>query len=349
MIRDKIYCEDIAASAGLDLPWDRLKNKCVLISGAGGMIGTVLVDILMSRNAAFGDNIRVIAVGRNERSAKERFADYWYLEDFIFVKHDINDILPDLGNIDFIIHAASNTHPVAYSTDSIGTITTNVVGTYNLLRYAAQNHTERFVFLSSVEVYGENRGDTEKFDEAYCGYLDCNTLRAGYPESKRTGEALCNAFFKSKELDFVIPRLCRVYGPTMLPTDSKAIAQLLKNGVARENIVLKSEGKQRYSYCYVVDAATAILTVMLRGEPGGAYNISDGGSDISLKDLAQLISDLAGTRVIFELPDKTEAAGFSKATLALLDAQKIRFLDWRPGIHIKEGLERTLNMLALSE
>lgn len=123
-----------------------------------------------------------------------------------------------------MIHTASNTHPLQYSGDPIGTITSNVIGTKNLLDYAASHQTERFCFLSSVEVYGENRGDADRFDENYLGYIDCNTLRAGYPESKRVGEALCNAYAQAHQIDFVIPRLSRVYGSTMLMADSKAIA-----------------------------------------------------------------------------------------------------------------------------
>lgn len=79
-----------------------------------------------------------------------------------------------------------------------------------------------------MEIYGENRGDTDRFREDYLGYLDCNTLRAGYPESKRAGEALCNAYYQAHHLDFAIPRLSRVYGPTMLSSDSKAIARFIK-------------------------------------------------------------------------------------------------------------------------
>lgn len=140
------------------------------------------------------------------------------------------------------MHAASNTHPRAYSTDPIGTITANVQGTYQLLEYAVNHQCERFFFFSSVEVYGENRKDVDKFDESYLGYIDCNTVRAGYPESKRLGESLCNAFFAQKGQDFIIGRFSRVYGPTMSDEDSKAIAQFIKKAVAGEDIVLKSVG-----------------------------------------------------------------------------------------------------------
>lgn len=147
-----------------------------------------------------------------------------------FIYCDINNSVADLElpAADYIIHAASNTHPVAYAGDPVGTIAANVIGTDNLLKWASAVKCKRFVFLSSVEVYGENRGDTDKFAEDYMGYIDCNTLRAGYPESKRTGEALCQAYRKQDGMDIVIPRLSRAYGPTMLASDTKAISQFIK-------------------------------------------------------------------------------------------------------------------------
>ena len=157
---------------------------------------------------------------------------------------------------------------MAYASDPVGTVATNIIGTNNLLKFAAETGCERFVFLSSVEIYGENRGDTEYFTEDYLGYIDCNTLRAGYPESKRCGEALCQAYIRKENMDIVIPRLARSYGPTMLRSDTKAISQFIGNGVRKENIVLKSAGTQLYSYTYVSDAVSGVLYCLLRGECG---------------------------------------------------------------------------------
>lgn len=342
---NNIYLSDIQNAAAQSIDWQRLSGKTILISGATGMIASVLIDILMHRNEHEQQNTNIIAVSRSEEKAKQRFSQHWNSEYFTWLSHDITQQLPELGKVDYILHAASNTHPRAYATDPIGTITANVQGTYSLLDYAVKHKCERFLFFSSVEIYGENRGDVDKFDEKYLGYIDCNTARAGYPEGKRLGESLCNAFSSQCNQDFVIGRFSRVYGPTMMADDSKAIAQFIRKAAAGEDIVLKSEGTQLYSYTYVVDAAVAALYLLLYGQTGEAYNVADAESDIMLKDLAQILAMSAGTKVVFELPDAVEKAGYSTATKAILDASKMEQLGWKAQTHMEEGLAKTVKIL----
>lgn len=347
LYNNEIYQHDIESVANFE-ELNKLTGSKFLITGATGMIASVIIDILMYYNNTIIDSskgIQIIAISRNEAKARERFAAYWDSGFFTYLSQDISQSLPELGDVDYILHAASNTHPRVYATDPIGTITANVTGTYELLSYAAEHHCRRFLCFSSVEIYGENRKDVDKFDESYLGYIDCNTVRAGYPESKRLSESLCNAFAAQKGQDFVIGRFSRVYGPTMGQEDSKAIAQFIRRAAAGEDIVLKSEGNQLYSYTYVVDAAAAALYLLLYGKSGEAYNVADEKSEITLKELAQILADAAGSKVIFELPDAVERAGYSTATKALLDTGKITALGWRASTPIKEGLEKTVRIL----
>lgn len=343
-----IYMNDIKKIAELDYSWDKLNGKSLAISGATGMIGSFLIDVLMYRNEKHNQNITVYAFGRNEDKARKRFARYFDNDNFVFVKQDINLPIQDSicgEKVDYIIHAASNTHPVAYASDPIGTISANVIGTNNLLDWAVKVSCDRFVFLSSVEIYGENKKDTDKFSEDYLGYIDCNTLRAGYPESKRTGEALCQAYIKQRGLDVVIPRLSRCYGPTMLDSDTKALSQFILKGVRGEDIVLKSEGTQLFSYAYMADAVSGIIKLMFDGECGNAYNVVSDESDIMLKDLAKIIADYTDKKVVFDLPDETERAGYSKATKATLASDKIKAIGWKSCYNIEEGLYNTIDVL----
>ena len=232
-----------------------------------------------------------------------------------------------------------------YISDPIGTIRTNIIGTENMLEYARMHHSKRFVFLSSVEIYGENKGEVESFGEKDFGYLDCNQLRSGYPESKRAGESLCCAYAACYGMDIVIPRLCRVYGPTMWQDDSKALAQFINRAVHNEDVALKSQGQQYYSYIHVLDAAKAIFYILDKGEAGQAYNISSEVSNVKLYDLAHKLAEIAGTKVVFEMPDETEERGYSKATRAILDNKKLKALGWKEMYDIEKGLAETVQVL----
>ena len=387
LLESDIYQADLDKVCCLNLPWEKLSGKNIMISGATGMIGSTLIDVLMKKNTG----CRIIALGRSVEKAKARFSEYWDDEHFAFVRCDINDresleksVLSTLavcagsvhsqydrsygetcpgtdesgcGNdagaaytgrpdaIDYIFHAASNTHPVAYANDPIGTVVTNIIGLDNLLNFASEHGCSRFLFASSNEIYGENRGDVELFDEKYCGYIDCNTMRAGYPESKRAGEALCQAYIRQKGLDVVVPRFTRSFGPSLLKTDTKALSQFIRKGVDREDIVLKSEGTQFFSYTYVCDAVSGMLYCLFMGECGEAYNIADVSCDITLRDLAKTIADYVGTRVVFDLPDAVEAAGYSKATKARLDSSRLQSLGWRAQFDMKTALAHTIDIM----
>lgn len=343
---NKLYLEDVKQIAGTSIPWNKLANKSLLLSGSTGLLGSFLVDVLMEKNTE-GLNCKVFALGRSQKKAEVRFSKWWGKEHLIFLPYDASKpfVREEVENVDFVLHLASNTHPLQYSTDPIGTITTNIIGLMNLLDFAVAHNVTRFAFASSNEIYGENRGDTEKFNEKYCGYLDSNTLRAGYPESKRCGEALCQAYKSQKGLDVVIPRFTRSYGPTMLLTDTKAISQFIRKGIAGEDIVLKSAGTQNYSYTYMADAIYGLLIVMLCGESGEAYNIADESSNITLKALAKIVANYIGKEVVFENPDYTEAVGYSKATKALLDGSKLKKLGWKPFYKIQDAIPKTIEIL----
>ncbi|MCD7825916.1 MAG: NAD-dependent epimerase/dehydratase family protein [Clostridiaceae bacterium] len=347
MITNKLYYEDVSLVANMDLPWEKLSNASIMITGASGLIGSFMVDVLMLKNINESFGCKVFAVGRNQKKAYEIFHDYLDNSLFEFIKHDINYPLHmDFSDsVDYVLHLASNTHPLAYATDPIGTITANIIGTNNLLQFASEHNTRRFAFASSNEIYGENRGDVEFFSEDYCGYINSNTMRAGYPESKRCGEALCQAYLKQKGLEIVIPRLTRSYGPTMLMTDTKAISQFIRKAIDGEDIILKSAGNQYYSYTYVSDAVSGLLTALLKGVSGEAYNIADIKSDITLKELANLIANSVGRKVVFEIPDDLERSGYSTATKARIDGSKLQNLGWSAKYDITNGIQRTIDIL----
>lgn len=344
-LNSSLYEKDVQNIANIDLPWNDLQDKSILITGASGLIGTYLVDVLMLKNHESQLHMKIYASGRNENKGKDRFKDYSDNLNFKFLKMDVNHPLNCDFRFDYIIHAASNTHPRLYASDPVGSLMTNLEGTYNLLEYGRTHGMKRMIFLSSVEIYGQALHREDVFDEKYCGYIDCNGVRACYPEGKRAGEALCNAYISKYNLNIVIPRLSRVYGPTMRLDDSKAMSQFLMNGVHGEDIVLKSQGLQKFSYCYVGDVVQGLMYCLLKGKCGEAYNIADVKTDMLLKDITQYIASLNGHKVVFDLPDAAEQNGFSKVTVGVMDSSKLQKLGWQPFDDLKSGIKKTIDIL----
>jgi len=344
-IKHEIYAADVASIAGENLPWEKLAGKNLLLTGATGLIGTLIIDVLMKKNRDENLNVKIFAAGRNEKVAAERFSDYFGDKNFSFVKLDVNEPIKDDFKVDFIIHAASNSQNKLFASDPVNTIMANILGSYNLLEFGVKSKVERFVFVSSGDSYGKPLNEDDVFDENYCGYINPNTLRAGYPEAKRAGEALCQAYISKYNLDVVIARPCRIYGPTMRLDDSKAMSEFIMNGVRGEDIVLKSQGLPRFSYCYGADCVSGIFYCLLKGQCGEAYNVSDSSEILSLREIAEYVSSLAGKKVIFELPSELQAKGFLKVLKVVLSNDKLRALGWTPKDDTRSGVKKTVEIL----
>lgn len=343
---NKDYQQELLAYVQSTPALDALKGSKILLTGAAGLIGTYIVDLIMKKNLEEDSDIQIICVDSNEAEIKSRFSEYFDRKEFSYLVYDVVNPLPsDYPAVDYVIHAASNTSPVDYATYPVETIATNSVGTYFLLEYAKRVKAKRFLFCSSVEIYGQNRGDVEEFTESYSGYIDCNTVRAAYPAGKRASEAMCASYKKQFGVDYVVARIGRFYGPTVIMGDSKAPTQFIMNALRGEDIVLKSAGTQMFSWGYVGDCATGILHMMVYGEGGAVYNIADSGSTVMLKDFAATAAECAGTKLVFVEQNAVEAAGYSKVTKAIMDVSKLEALGWKAKFNATEGIKRTIGYL----
>lgn len=316
-----------------------LAGKSILITGATGLLGVHLIDALM-----LAGNVRIYAVGRSRTKAAERLGEYFDNPMFSFIEQDVTALFDRALKVDYILPLASNTHPLAYSKFPVETIMTNVKGAENALELAVATGAE-VIYPSSVEIYGNAYGD-EDFSEEDTGKLNLSTARSCYTESKRVCEAMCQSYAAEKGVVVKIARLSRVFGPTMLESDTKASSQFIKNALAGEDIVLKSKGEQYFSYIYSSDAVAAILHMMQYGRSSEVYNISNPECDIKLKDFAAICAECGGTKVVFDLPDEEESRGYSVATRAILSNKKLAGVQYATKYSIREAIRRTISILA---
>lgn len=317
--------EDISKVALLPYSWGKIENKSILVSGGTGLIGSFFCEVIKYRNIHCNSNIKVISLSR---SGGESSNGVFNIACDITGKIDINE------HVDYIMHLASNTHPDAYEKDPIGTIMTNVLGCDNLLKIAVNNKCEKFILASSVEIYGAC--GNQELKENMNGYLPLDTYRSGYNEAKKVSELLCHSYKKKYDIDFSIARLPRVFGVDKR-NDSKAMAQFIRNAANKNNIVLHSEGNQKFSFSYVADVASGLIKLLIDGKSGEAYNISEDNENMTLYDYAVYLANLSGVKVI---KDIKHSDAVSAAQNALLDTSKIKSIGWKPLYTVSEALKR---------
>jgi len=343
MIND-IYKKDLELALSAVNDFDLLKDKKILITGATGLICSYLVDLIMYSNQYRSSNVQVYAMGRNEAFAKKRFEDYWGSGNFVFIKQDVSDDFNFDYTFNYIIHGAGNATPGSITADPVGTMNANYFGIYNVLEYSRKHSVEKVLYLSSSEIYGQGN-ESGIFKEDYSGYVNCLELRSCYPSSKRASETLCVSYNKQYGLNAIIARPAFIYGPTINSTDNRVIPQFLNNVLDGKDIIMKSEGLQMRSYCYVGDCATAMLKILFYGNPAEAYNIANKNSTVNIRKVADTIASLENKKVIFELPDNKEKASYAVVTNSILDSTKLEELGWEGQYSIEKGLQQTLQIL----
>lgn len=324
---DAVIKQDMENICSADfIDWNRLNGKTILITGATGLIGSTLVNALLYSNKKRNLNLTVLALVRSESRAKERFAEHIGDKSLKFAVGSV-EVLPEIdGAVDFIIHGASQTASKMMVEQPVETIITAVQGTKNLLDLAKEKEIEGMVYLSSMEMYGyPERGHKVTEDEA--GALSPLNVRNSYPISKQQCEALCCAYASEYGVPVMIARLTQTFGPGVNYNDTRVFAYFGRCVEEKKDIVLKTKGETERCYLYTADAASAILTVMLNGKSGDAYNMADESTYCSIAEMAQKVAESGGIKVRFELQDMA-ANGYPDAIYMDLDTSKLKALGW---------------------
>jgi len=340
----KTYLKDIRYVIKENIFIEDLRECSILITGGTGLIGSAIVDLLLMANLIKSLHIKIYIACRDINRAKERFADFpdkKILNSLIYVEYDsTKDNTLDFC-VDYIIHAASIAHPKSFVDYPVDTMISNFDGINDLLGYAKINNVRNTLFVSSSEVYGQKE-KLEPLTEMDYGYIDILNPRNAYASSKRAAETVCVSYYKQYGVRTSIVRPGHIYGPTASASDSRVGSAFAYCAAEGRDIVLKSEGTQIRSYCYVLDCATAILIVLLKGEPSVAYNISNVKSIISIRKLAELYSIQGGVNLKVELPLVSERERFNPMENSSLDSHKLESLGWIGLFDAETGISHTI-------
>lgn len=324
--------------------YQALFGKTILITGATGLVCSSVVDILLVLNRVKNANIKLVIAGRSKEKIGLFFAHHANRDALSFIYFDATeaDNAPFSEAVDYVIHAASNATPSEFATHPIDTILANVLGLHNLLSAAVKSGVERVLYVSSSEVYGSKKTNNPYLETDY-GSIDVLNTRAAYPLSKKVGESLCISYGVEHNLDTVIARPGHIYGPLVNRYDNRASAQFVRMVKCCSSITLKSDGRQLRSYCHSLDCASALLAILVSGEKGNAYNISNPHSICTISQLATTIAKKSGVDIVYENPSESEKRVFNMMENSSLNSAKLEALGWKPFFDLESGINNMLD------
>ena len=323
------------------IPWQEMQNKAIFITGATGLIGSMLIRTLSAANVEHDLNIRIIIHGRTNKKtealARENGAEY--------IISDIREPISTaslLQTIDYIFHCAAITNSATMVANPVDVITTAVNGTNNTLKLAAERNCKSYVYLSSMEVYGYT--ELQEVNESNLGYLDLTNPRSSYPVSKRGCEALCAAYNSQYNVPVKIARPAQTFGAGTPKDDTRVFAQFARSALSGSDIELHTEGNSRGNYCYTADAISGLLTILLKGKNNETYNIAN--TSATIREMAELVAkDICDGKIktVVNIPKDISKRGYAPAAGHTLNTDKLKTLGWKPKYELDDMYKRMLD------
>jgi nucleoside-diphosphate-sugar epimerase len=339
----KVLMADIHDTASdVSIPWNGLKNSTVLVTGATGLIGGALIRTLSTASKHNNLNLRIIACGRNKKKSEN----LRLKSDIEFICGDIrrSEVFSDIADkIDLIFHCAAITKSADMVENPVDVITTSVDGTRNMLELARDKQCKGFVYLSSIEVYGQI--DKSEVCENDLGYLDLTSPRSSYPESKRFCEMMCVAYATQHNVPVKIARLAQTFGAGTPKDDTRVFGQFARSAINSQNIILHTEGKSRGNYCYTSDTMRGLLTILLKGNDGEVYNIANPEASATIREMADKVADdICGgkIKVVVNVPEDAAKLGYAPKVGYRLNVDKLKALGWSPKYELVEMYNRLI-------
>ena len=318
---------------------ETLNGATLLITGATGLIGSIIGRAILYYNRKYEGKIHLICHVRNVEKAKHIYDGYLNSENFEFCVGDINEGIIYDGNIDYIIHCANTTSSIAYVKNPVETINTIVLGTNHMLKFALQKNVKGFVYMSSMEIYGDPKEAERRITENDFGYLDTMNVRSSYSEGKRLAECLCASYASEYGLRTIVARAAQIFGAGVSFADNRVFIQLAKAAMECKDFIMHSDGSSYGNYCYTTDAAKAILMLLSYGESGHAYNIVNEENTMTIKEMAEMVAhEIASDsfKIIYDIPESILIYGYGPKVTLRLSSVKMNSLGWSAKVPLKE-------------
>lgn len=344
---NSIIRQDVEAiAAELESTLRPLAGTTLLVTGGSGFLCSYFLDTVAYLNEhAWQFPCRMLCVDNLKSGLAQRIAHLLPRTNFRFIEHDISKPLTLEVSVDWIIHGASIASPTFYRRYPLETIDVNVGGTRNVLELVRQHRVRSLLYLSSSEIYGDPNPAFIPTSEEYRGNVSCTGPRACYDESKRLAETLCTTYHRLYGTPVKIVRPFNVYGPGQRLDDQRIIPDLMSAVLHRQSIALYSDGRATRAFCYISDAVRAMWYLLLSDADGEVFNIGNDFEEITIRDLAQRMQEIAGP------PWLTIEQHVSADPDYLTDSPQRRCPDlsklrarfpWEPKIPLSGGLRRTL-------
>lgn len=312
---------------------DQIKGKTVLVTGATGLIGSLLVKGMLALNSMFDCRISIIALARNPNKTFAKNSVIWILQ-------DITQPLTITAKVNYIFHCAAVTSSSQMMEHPAKTLLTTFEGTAEILRFARYASVESTVFLSSIESYGSFTTDKE-ISEEDSGYINPLLPRSCYPIGKKAAETLCSCFYAEYDSPVKIARLTQTFGPGVQSDDNRVFAQFARSVIEKKPIVLHTEGTSSKPYCYTVDALNALFYILFKGQNGEAYNVANPSTYISIRDMAEMVASKFGAASV--KIEKFDNLGYAPPTLSRLGVEKLLKIGWEPRYSLEEMFTRLID------
>lgn len=336
---NRIMQEDMELLAESSLPLELLAGKTVFVTGATGLIGSQMVYFLACCNRKKKLGIRIIALVRSEEKGEKLFAHLMERGDVSLCLGDVNQEICCEEPVDYVIHGASPTSSQYFVTQPVETIRTAIDGTANVLEFAAKKRVLGMVYLSSLEVYGVPEKEEGTIAEGDYGYIEPLSVRSSYSEGKRMVECLCASYASEYGVPVKVARLSQTFGPGVNYEDGRVFAEFARCALEKRDIVLHTKGNTVRSYCYTKDALSALLYILLKGNTGEAYNVTNMDTAVSIREMAELVCKTIGAgeiKVTVDIPEDIGKFGYNPEMVIRLDSGKLRNLGWEPTVGLEE-------------